>query len=613
MSQIEENLNLAQSVHQPDHVGNLTADVQCSGEPQHASAENWENIVRNSPDFVALVDRDLTITYLNQSISNLNPQDMFGTNLLDYILPEFHDLVRERNDAVFATGETTRFEITGMGPDGTTAWYSSRLGPIMVDGQIVSVVHTSRDITKRKLAEEALRESEAKLRALLDAMPDTILRFHSDGTCLESRPAKGDDRAELFWNVVGKSIADILPDDVVEQGLVCFNQAIVEEAPQRFEYKVAFPGALRRDFEASFVSSGADEVLVIVHDITQRRQAERAALATERQFRQLVERAPVCILQIDLAAPVPLIRTANRRTELVYGLPAESLKSCPLSQLFANEAVADLAKLMERVSQGQTITMESRHQRSDNTVFPVRMSAAPAAESEARRMIFTVEDITVEKQHRSEIEAIEQERRRIAHEIHDGLAQDLSALRLRSSLWHDLLDTDPGRMHAELDELSAMLKACIGEVRHSIFALRPVVLDELGFLPAIHQLLTSFANLYALKPQFEIRGPIERLRPSYELPLFRVLQESLNNVGQHADAKSVSVMLDLQATDVVAVTIYDDGVGFRQTADAQPVMNDHFGLQHMRERMESMGGSFVIESEIGVGTRVQATLPLVDD
>ena len=152
MSQIEENPNLAQAVHQPDHLENLAAEVQRSEETLHASVENWENIVRNSPDFIALVDRDLTITYLNQSVSNLNPQDMFGTNLLDYILPEFHELVRERNDAVFATGETTRFEITGMGPDGTTAWYSSRLGPFMVDGQIVSVVHTSRDITKRKLA-----------------------------------------------------------------------------------------------------------------------------------------------------------------------------------------------------------------------------------------------------------------------------------------------------------------------------------------------------------------------------------------------------------------------------------------------------------------------------
>ena len=589
------------------------AEVQRSEETLYAPVENWEDIVRNSPDFIALVDRDLTITYLNQSVSNLNPQDMFGTSLLDYIQPEFHELVRERNDAVFATGETTRFEITGTGPDGTTAWYSSRLGPFKIDGQIVSVVHTSRDITKRKLAEEALRESEAKLRALLDAMPDTILRFHRDGTCLESRPAKGDDRADLLWNVVGKCIADILPDDVADQGLACFNQALVEEAPQRFEYKVAPLGGRRRDYEASFVSSGADEVLVIVHDITQRRQAERAVLATERQFRQLVERAPVCILQIDLTAPTPLIQTANRRAELVYGMPAESLISCPLSQLFANEAVADLARLMERVAQGQTITVESRHQRSDGTLFPVRMSAAPEVESGARRMIFTVEDITVENERRSEIEAIEQERRRIAHEIHDGLAQDLSALRLRSSLWHDLLDTDPDKMHAELDELSATLKACIGEVRHSIFALRPVVLDELGFLPAIHQLLTSFANLYVLNPQFEIRGPIARLRPSYELPLFRVVQESLNNVGQHADAKSVSVMLDLQPTDVVTVTIEDDGVGFRQRSKHQPSMNDHFGLQHMRERMESMGGSFLIESEIGAGTRVQATLPLVND
>ena len=613
MSQTEKGSNPTQNVRLDDHLGNLAAEVQSDEKSLYAPAVNWENIVRHSPHFVALVDRDLTIIYLNQALPDLNPQDMYGANLLDYILPEFHELVRERNDAVFATGKTTQFEITGMGPDGTTAWYSSRLGPIMVDGLVVSVVHTSRDITKRKLAEEALRESESKIRALLDAIPDAILRFDRDGICLEYKHARDGGHAGLSIDAVGKNLAIILPEEVSSQGSVCFIRAFEEEKPQRFEYQYEYQRTdLLRDYEARVVTSGDNEALLIIHDITQRRKAERAALTTEMRFRQLVERAPVCIFQIVLIESEPLILTANRRAEIVYGMTPQMFRSCRLAKLFAVDAMADLDRLVADADRGQTLTIESRHRSVDGRDFPVRISAAPEAVTSANRMILTVEDITVEKQRRSEIEAIEQERRRIAHEIHDGLAQDLSALRLRSTLWHDLVDADPDKMHAELDELSAILKSCIGEVRHSIFALRPVVLDELGFLPAIRKLLASFANLYSLRPQLEITGPIERLNASYELALFRIVQESLNNVGQHADATSVSVMLEVQATDVVTLTIEDDGVGFRHIPEHRPSMDDHFGLQHMRERMESMGGSFAITSEIGAGTRIQVTLPLVN-
>ena len=284
-----------------------------------------------------------------------------------------------------------------MGPDGTTAWYSSRLGPIMVDGQVVSVVHTSRvspnENWPRKRCERARRSSEPCW---------TPCRTRSCAFT-EMEPAWSPDRPKAMIERIccgtlsARALLTSYPTMLPTRGWPASISPWSKRRRSVLNTRLHRLAGQRRDYEASFVSSGADEVLVIVHDITQRRQAERAALATERQFRQLVERAPVCILQIDLTAPTPLIRTANRRAELVYGLPAESLKSCPLSQLFANETVADLAKLMERIAQGQTITMESRHQRSDGTLFPVRMSAAPEAESEARRMIFTVEDITVEK------------------------------------------------------------------------------------------------------------------------------------------------------------------------------------------------------------------------
>ncbi len=589
----------------------MESDVQQDEKIVQATIKNLGSIVQNSPDFIALVDRDLTIDYLNRSVPDLDPEEMVGQNLLDFILPEFHDLVRERNDAVFATGEGTQFEITGFGPDGTIAWYASRLGPVIVDGRVVSVVHTSRDITKRKLTEEALRESEMKLRSLLNAMPDTILRFHKDGTCLEFKPARGGGRAGLPRDAVGKKLSEILPAGGVDQGLICFASAFDEERPQQFEYQYEHRySKVVRDYEARFVTSSDDEALVIIHDTTQRRQAERAALTTESRFRQLMDRAPVCILHVDLTTSPPIILSANRRTETVYGIALDTFRSRPLSRLFATENITDLTDMVAKVALGETVTMESRHLRADGTRFPVRISAAPEAETGTEeRMIVTVQDITAEWQRRSEIEALDQERRRIAHEIHDGLAQDLSALRLRSTLWHEMLDENPGQMHGELDELSAMLKTCISEVRRSIFALRPVVLDDLGFVPAIQQLLVSFGNLYSLQPLLKIDGPAERLSPQFELPLFRVIQESLNNIGQHADATSMSLTLDFRETEQITLTVVDNGVGAQKEVEDQPLMNGRFGVQGMRERIESLGGSFSIESEANQGTQVHVILP----
>ncbi len=610
MSQLEEYLDSSQIEQQSTHKEDLESHVQRDEKIVKATIKNLGSIVQNSPDFIALVDRDLTIDYLNRSVPDLDPKEMVGRNLLDFILPEFHDLVRKRNDAVFATGEGTQFEITGIGPDGTIAWYASRLGPVLIDGRVVSVVHTSRDITKRKLAEEALRESEMKLRSLLNALPDTILRFHKDGTCLEFRPARGGGRAGLPRDAVGKKLTEILPDSAVDQGLICFASAFDEDRPQQFEYQYEHRySKVVRDYEARFVTSSDDEALVIIHDTTQRRQAERAALTTESRFRQLMDRAPVCIVHVDLTTSPPIILSANRRTETVYGIPLDRLRSRQLSQLFATENIADLTEMVAKVALGETATMESRHLRADGTRFPVRISVAPEAETGIERMIFTVQDITAEWQRRSEIEGLDQERRRIAHEIHDGLAQDLSALRLRSTLWHEMLDENPSQMHSELDELSAMLKTCISEVRRSIFALRPVVLDDLGFVPAIQQLLVSFGNLYSLQPLLNIDGPAERLSPQFELPLFRVIQESLNNIGQHADATTVSITLNLLGTEDITLTVVDNGIGVQQEPEHQALMDGRVGVQGMRERIESLGGSFSIESEADQGTRVRVVLP----
>jgi two-component system sensor histidine kinase DegS len=295
---------------------------------------------------------------------------------------------------------------------------------------------------------------------------------------------------------------------------------------------------------------------------------------------------------------------------LVYGWTVEEFLTLPPEQLVPAEAVPQIRQMLARIRTGETITLETTNRRRDGTSFPVRMSATPEMEASLNRMIVTVEDITLEKQRQAEAEAIEAERRRIAHEIHDGLAQDLAALRFKATLWHDLVDKSPSQMHSELDGLVEILNGSIREVRRSIFALRPLALDELGFFPALRQFASNFGEQYQLQIKLRISGPEARLPHSLELPLFRIIQESLNNIRKHAQANTVQIQMDLEQVDKINLTIQDDGAGFDITSLEQMFREGHVGLKQMRERVQSINGLLSIQSEAGQGTRVEVALPL---
>jgi signal transduction histidine kinase len=256
--------------------------------------------------------------------------------------------------------------------------------------------------------------------------------------------------------------------------------------------------------------------------------------------------------------------------------------------------------------------VESVNQRCDGSLFPVRISATAEEGSGLSRIIFVIEDITAEKERRTEEEAIAEERRRIAREIHDGLAQDLASLRFRARLWHQLVDEDPARMHVELDGLRELLSREIREVRRSIFALRAVALDELGFYPALEQFAQGFGEQNQLHVELRISGPQHRLPPSLEPVLFRIVQEALNNVGKHARAETAWVTLDLRGEASLTLTVRDDGVGLDPSVLDGAVRLGHLGMKQMRERVEALDGDFGIESQASVGTTIRVVLPLPD-
>ncbi len=219
-----------------------------------------------------------------------------------------------------------------------------------------------------------------------------------------------------------------------------------------------------------------------------------------------------------------------------------------------------------------------------------------------------MEDLQKRQQHVvTVIRAQEEERRRVARDIHDGPAQLLANVVFRIEVCQKLIQTDLARATAELDELKSLVRQSLQDVRKIIFDLRPMALDDLGLVPALRGYLEGFSERTGVQGTLKVFGDERRLAPSLEVAVFRLVQEALNNVWKHARARSVTVKVELMPSQVRAV-VEDDGVGF----DVAAAMEDRhkFGLLGMRERVELLDGSLDIASVPGRGTRITFSIPL---
>jgi signal transduction histidine kinase len=204
------------------------------------------------------------------------------------------------------------------------------------------------------------------------------------------------------------------------------------------------------------------------------------------------------------------------------------------------------------------------------------------------------------------VRAQEDERARIARELHDETAQYLSALSLElGALRSKLKRTDTTQMADHLQELARQIAQGL---YHLVHDLRPAHLDDLGLVPALNFLFSQDCCPKGLDISFEVNGNPIRLDPLIETVLFRVAQESLYNVARHSKAKQAKVGLRYEC-DRVVLQISDQGLGFDPTENFHPPRG--WGLAGMRERVESINGEFNLRSAQGRGTTVEATIPLI--
>jgi two-component system NarL family sensor kinase len=199
------------------------------------------------------------------------------------------------------------------------------------------------------------------------------------------------------------------------------------------------------------------------------------------------------------------------------------------------------------------------------------------------------------------------ERNRLAREIHDTLAQGLSAIALQLEAADALLDADAGPAQAQQAVRRALdlARASMDEARRSVLDLRAAPLEGRTLAGALARLVESVNGAGGLRASFKTAGAARPLPAAVEAGLFRVAQEAVVNAQRHARAARLVVKL-LAAPDRVDLLVYDDGAGF----DPERVPAGHFGLAGMAERVRLLGGELRVESAPGSGTRVHATVPL---
>jgi two-component system sensor histidine kinase DegS len=207
------------------------------------------------------------------------------------------------------------------------------------------------------------------------------------------------------------------------------------------------------------------------------------------------------------------------------------------------------------------------------------------------------------------IKAQEEERKRVAREIHDWPAQSMANIVMRAEFCLKLLDMSPEKVRDELISLQNIVRISLMDVRKIIFDLRPMVLDDLGLAPAIKRYLSNYKEQYGLQVEFLYFGQQSRLDSSMEVAIFRIVQEIVSNIHKHACAKNSVVKIEM-LDKKINIQVRDDGKGFNMEQVMANKEREGYGLIGMRERVQLLNGEINIATAPGKGTSISISVPL---
>lgn len=354
---------------------------------------------------------------------------------------------------------------------------------------------------------------------------------------------------------------------------------------------------------------------VILRDVTERVQAEREQALLASRLSGLVDSAMDGIVTIDANQRIVLY---NRAAERIFGWPAVQVMGRPIDLLIPQRARGVHRQHVARFGETGTTTRKMGAGsvivglRANGQEFPMEASISQVDTEEGKLYSVILRDVTDRVQSQEELLAFaaeasgarEQEKARIARELHDELAQSLTALKLDIHWLRAHGDKPPEPVLRKLADMETVLDSTVAATRRIAADLRPPVLDDIGLAAALQWLVQGFRQRAAVDCELDVEEELEVGEP-HATAVFRIVQEALANVRKHAQARRVHVQVE-RGREAINLRVQDDGVGFSTESPRRP---DSLGLLGLRERARLLGGQVEIRSAPGAGTSVQVRLP----
>ena len=437
------------------------------------------------------------------------------------------------------------------------------------------------------------------------------------------------DHRRAFFDTDKKILADLILDGASDAEIEMRYEgksrksSLIEGAYEAEDYFPVPPGNTGKwlRFTASPIKDKDGRIIGAVEtlgDITERKKAEEALRESESNYRNLFESAMDAIWVNDAECN---IQAVNEATARLTGYTVGELQHSNLKLFLDTSSQSNFREVQNKLLQGQPQdgSYEQKIIRKDEseafcritTNLILRNGSTRAFQSIARDVTEAKRLYETQHYYLQEItRAQEEERKRIARELHDSTAQNLIALLHQLENLLDDKAKMPVSQAKSLWNFYERVRDILQEVRRFSRDLRPSILDDLGLIPALEWLTQELKSNYGIETGLVKTGEERRLAPEAELLFFRIVQESLTNVVKHAKASQAEVKVEF-AEKKVTVTITDNGVGFSPPRTVGGLLHDgKLGLAGMEERVHLLGGKLQIASEHGQGTtiRIEASI-----
>jgi PAS domain S-box-containing protein len=590
-----------------------------------------------------------------ERIFGYSAKEAVNQPILLIIPPHLHG----EEDSILArlrNGETIdHYETVRRRKDGRLIHVELTVSPVRSgNGTIIGASKIVRDVTEGKLAQRRMAELHGLLSLIVASSDDAIVSKDLSGTVTSWN--KGAERMFGYTadEMIGSSILRLIPTDRHAEEARILSE--LRRGDRIDHYETVRQKKDGRLFDVSITVSpltdqdgnviGASK---IARDTSEQKRAQRALHESEQRWRVTLESIGDAVVATDAASVVTFVNAVAMR---IMGRPASEIVGRPLGETFkiVNEETGNAADSpVERVLREGNVVGMANHTvlvRPDGVEVPIDDSAAPIrdhddrligvvlvfrdvserklsqirlqrwnAELEARVRERTTELVNSQERLRalaSQLNLTEQrERRRLAADLHDYLAQLLALIRIKLGQTMQRLPDPVREGRSSLTEIDDLLLQCLQYARTLMAQLSPSVLQDLGLIPALHWLTEQMAQQGL---QVDVKVLTEDV-PSFDEHqsdlLFQAVRELLANVAKHAGVSAALVTIQKQDRDTWLLTVQDRGRGFNIDDVHYQPSGEHFGLFSIQERMEAMSGWCRIDSMPGRGTTVELGLTAI--